>query len=182
MAEAFGRLRGPSEPRPYSICPGLNVFMTGKFESIYQRHVNSVYRFAISCVGRREIAEEITSDAFLALLRNIESIDEAQLPGWLISVARNRARDYWRRAATERRYLGTLEDLPRAGTNAGSFGLLDNPDLKPVHRVCLTLRFVEGMTRAEIAREVGLSETQIKGHLQYSMKLLRKAVVGGGGK
>jgi RNA polymerase sigma-70 factor (ECF subfamily) len=37
------------------------------------------------------------------------------------------------------------------------------------------LRYVYGMTRAEIARQTGLSETQVKGHLQYALTLLRKA-------
>jgi DNA-directed RNA polymerase specialized sigma24 family protein len=34
------------------------------------------------------------------------------------------------------------------------------------------------MTRAEIAQKTGLSETQVKGHLQYALKLLRKACEG----
>jgi DNA-directed RNA polymerase specialized sigma24 family protein len=37
------------------------------------------------------------------------------------------------------------------------------------------LRYVHGMTRAEIAAQMGLSETQVKGHLQYALTLLRKA-------
>jgi DNA-directed RNA polymerase specialized sigma24 family protein len=31
------------------------------------------------------------------------------------------------------------------------------------------------MTRAEVAAATGLSETQVKGHLQYALSLLRKA-------
>jgi DNA-directed RNA polymerase specialized sigma24 family protein len=44
-----------------------------------------------------------------------------------------------------------------------------------VHRVCLALRYVQGMTRAEIAARTGLTEMQVKGHLQYALTLLRKA-------
>ena len=46
--------------------------------------------------------------------------------------------------------------------------------LKPVHRICLTLRYVQEMTVAEIAAYLGLSEIQVKGHLQYARGLLRK--------
>jgi len=152
--------------------------MTGKLEEIYHRHVQSVFRFALSCVGRGEIAEEITSDTFIALLRNLDGIDETQLPGWLIAVARNRARDYWRRNMTEQRYLETLA-VPEAISWDQEMGcVFDDPGLKPIHRVCLVLRFREGMTRSEIAREVGLTETQVKGHLQYSLQLLRKSLAG----
>jgi RNA polymerase sigma-70 factor (ECF subfamily) len=150
--------------------------MTGRFEEIYHKHVQSVFRFTLSCVGRREIAEEITSDTFIALLRNLDGIDDTQLPGWLITVARNRARDYWRHNMTEQRYLNTA-DIPFSTTgDQDQTGLFDRPDLKPIHRVCLVLRFREGMTRSEIAREVGLSEIQVKGHLQYSLQILRKAL------
>ncbi len=147
-----------------------------KFEALYRRHVQAVFRFALSCVSRREIAEEITSEAFLALLRNLDGIDEAQLPGWLITVVRNRACDYWRRSATERKYLEEWERQPVVRADVTDAGLLDNPDLKPIHRQCLTLRYVEGMSRAEIAEMVGQTETQVKGHLQYGLQLLRKAV------
>lgn len=153
--------------------------MTERFEEVYRQHVGSVFRFAVSCVGRRDIAEEITSDAFLTLFRNFEGIDTAQLPGWLITVVRNRARDYWRRTATEQKYLETLEGHSESGSAQTADGLFDSPDLKPIHRVCLTLRFVEGMNRSEIAREVGLTETQVKGHLQYSLQLLRKGLDAG---
>ena len=46
--------------------------------------------------------------------------------------------------------------------------------LKPVHRACLILRYVHGMTRAEIAGRLGLTDNQVKGHLQYSLTILRR--------
>jgi RNA polymerase sigma-70 factor (ECF subfamily) len=51
--------------------------------------------------------------------------------------------------------------------------------LTPLHRVCVTLRYVHGLTRSEIAAKLGLSETQVKGHLQYALQLLRNALTGG---
>ncbi len=153
-----------------------NVFSMDRFEELYRRHVQAVFRFALSCVSRREIAEEITSEAFLALLRHLDGIDPAQLPGWLITVARNRALDYWRRRATEQKYLDGWEDPPPVEVNWTDAFIIDNPDLKPIHRLCLTLRYVEGMSRAEIAQSIGVSEMQVKGHLQYGLQLLRKTM------
>jgi DNA-directed RNA polymerase specialized sigma24 family protein len=85
------------------------------FEELYRQHVQAVFRFALSVAGKRDVAEDLTSEAFLALHR------------------------------------------------------------KQVHRVCLALRYVQGMTRAEIAARTGLTEMQVKGHLQYALTLLRKA-------
>ncbi len=152
--------------------------MSGRFEAIYCQHVSAIFRFAVCCVGRREIAEEITSEAFLALYRNLGSIDETQLPGWLITVARNRARDYWRRRTVEQKFLEGLQNQPCFESNASWKWLLDAPELKPIHRICLTMRYVEELTRSEIAEKLGLSEIQVKGHLQYGLQLLRKAAAG----
>jgi len=125
------------------------------------------------CVGRREIAEEITADAFLQLHQNWETIDAERLPGWLLTVVKNRATDYWRRADLERRYM--FEDRPQhEPAEEPLTGVFENPALKPIHRICLTLRYVQEMTLAEIAGYLGLSEVQVKGHLQYSRGLLRK--------
>jgi RNA polymerase sigma-70 factor (ECF subfamily) len=134
-------------------------------------------RYALRTVGNRELAEDITSEAFLELYRNLDTIDPARLPAWLFRVARNRAVDHWRKQAVEQRYAQELrpsEAAPQAGLDVETW-LLREPSLKPVHRVCLILHFVHGMTRAEIGQRIELSEVKVKGHLQYALQLLRKA-------
>lgn len=147
-----------------------------QFEEIYRQHAPAVFRFALSVTRRKDIAEDLTSDAFLMLYRHQTAIDPAQLPAWLITVVRNRARDLWRHRIVEERYVqSTPADEAAGGEPALESWLLDSADLKPVHRACVTLRYVYGMTRPEVAARMGLSETQVKGHLQYALKLLRKA-------
>ena len=146
------------------------------FEDLYHEHVAAVFRFALSVAGRRDTAEDLTSEAFLALYRNLNAIDETRLPGWLLTVVRNRARDLWRHQEVAQRHADALAassvapaDLPLEQW------MLEGAGLKPVHRACVMLRYVHGMTRAEIATATGLSETQVKGHLQYALELLRRA-------
>ena len=148
------------------------------FEALYRQHVSAVYRFALSITRRKEVAEDLTSEAFLALHRELASIDQSQLPAWLLTVVRNRARDLWRRRLIEERYI--VEKQPSTPPIAPAASALEEwilagAGLKPVHRLCVMLRYVSGMTRAEIAAETGLTETQVKGHLQYALTLLRKA-------
>lgn len=153
--------------------------MSERFERLYRAHVAAVLRFARSCAGRREIAEDITSDVFLALYRNLDRLDDEQLEGWLITVARNRARDYWRHDMAEHRFLETVHQRAAVDPVEPGPSLFDSPVLKSVHRVCLHLRYVEGMTRTEIAAATGLSQTQVKGHLEYALHLLREDASGG---
>jgi RNA polymerase sigma-70 factor (ECF subfamily) len=149
----------------------------GDFEDIYSRHAGAVLRYAWRLVGRREIAEELAADAFLSLYEHMATIDVAQLPAWLFTAVRNRAIDYWRRQAVEGRYRNTLPEEPTTPAHQTELELLDHKALKPVHRLCLRLRYGYGMSIAEIARETGLSETQAKGHLQYGRQILRRELI-----
>jgi RNA polymerase sigma-70 factor, ECF subfamily len=164
-------------PRLYSPCVLSNVTQMADFEDIYRTHASAVLRYTLRTVGNRELAEDIASEAFLELYRNLDAIDPERLPAWLFKVARNLAVDYWRKRAVEQRYAQELrpsEAAPAAGLDVEAW-LLREPALKPVHRVCLILHFVHGMTRAEIGQRLELSEVKVKGHLQYALQLLRKA-------
>src|SRR5262249_32928726 len=44
--------------------PSVRIPM-GTFEALYEQHVQAVFRFAMSVVGRRDLAEDLTSEAFL---------------------------------------------------------------------------------------------------------------------
>ena len=145
-----------------------------KLDEIYAKHAAAVFHYALKCVGRRDVAEDITSEVFLSLHRTINSIDVDQLPGWLFTVAKNRAIDHWRRSNVERRYLDTLEPAEPTWEPPVEVWLREATGLKPIHRACLILRYVHGMTRAEIAARLGLTENQVKGHLQYSLSILRR--------
>lgn len=149
-----------------------------EFEALYRQHVAAVFRFAVSLTRKHEIAEDLTAEAFLALHRELDRIDPAQLPGWLLTVVRNRARDWWRHAMVEQRHAEHVKAQgPRMRATAPPLEhwILESNDLKPVHRACVMLRYVHGMSRDEIGRELGLTDNQVKGHLQYALTLLRKA-------
>lgn len=154
---------------------------TMTFDVVYRTHLDTVLRAASRAVGRRDVAEEITADAFLELHRQFDRIDADRLPGWLITVVRNRAIDYWRRQQLERRFVEAAVTTPSTPEPAApeigaTDGLFSHPSLKPIHRACLSMRYEYEMTREEIARRLGLTETQVRGHLQYGLTLLRKHV------
>jgi RNA polymerase sigma-70 factor (ECF subfamily) len=146
----------------------------GEFEEIYRTYAAAVFRYSLKCVGRRDVAEDIVSDVFLALHRNLSAVDTSQLPGWLFAVARNRAVDHWRREQVEQRYLETLPPAQTTWEPSLESWLRETKALKPVHRACLILRYVHGMDRGDIARRLGVTENRVKGSLQYGLTLLRQ--------
>ncbi len=148
------------------------------FDAVYRQHLQAVFRYATRCVGRRDVAEELTSDAFVALWQALDTIDQSLLPGWLFTVVKNRAIDYWRRSTLEQKYLAALDINPATDGGGSIVEWLDAaPALNPVHRACLILRYVHGLERADIAARLGLTDNQVKGHLQYARQLLRREFV-----
>ncbi len=61
------------------------------FTALYRRHQGAVYRFALQMTGRRAVAEDVTQEVFMALIRNPESYDAARgaLASYLYGAARN---------------------------------------------------------------------------------------------
>lgn len=151
----------------------------GDFRRAYEEHAAAVLRYAIRCTGRREIAEELTSEAFLRMYQHRHEVDMPRAGAWLTTTVKNLAMDYWRRQEVERRAgLERPVEAPASPLEGNWEDLLDHPSLKAEHRLCLTLHYVHGMEGKEITSHTGLTANQVKSSLQYGLKLLRKAFAG----
>jgi RNA polymerase sigma-70 factor, ECF subfamily len=79
---------------------------------LYRRHGALVYRFTLRMSQNATIAEEITQEVFLALLRHPAHFDpqRAALSTWLCAIAR---RQLWKHLARNERFVSIeLEDEP----------------------------------------------------------------------
>jgi RNA polymerase sigma-70 factor (ECF subfamily) len=132
------------------------------FLSLYDRALPEVYGYLRRRCGDAAIAEDLTSETFLAAVRAIKQDDVVGLGvPWLIGVARHKLADHWRRIARDDRLRGELEDEHveeddpwdatldrlRAAEVLGSLG--DH------HRSALTLRYVDGLPVPEVAGLLG---------------------------
>jgi RNA polymerase sigma-70 factor (ECF subfamily) len=144
---------------------------------LYDEHVASVFGYAWRCSGRRDLAENLTQESFLALHRSLDEVEDSRLPGWLFTVVKNLSIDYWRRASRD---FALPEQPPAGAVQPGGRPLEDliarAQDLKPAHRVCLTLRYVHGMDSHEIAQHTGMTEEQITRALGFALEGLRHVI------
>jgi RNA polymerase sigma-70 factor, ECF subfamily len=143
-------------------------------ERVFRREYGRAVAVLVRVFGDIDAAEDAVQDAFAAAL---ERWPEGGLPpspaGWLITTARNKGIDRYRREATQAdKYLQAAllaGQLPvtsaapevSAGTRTGEGPVHDDrlrliftcchPALAPGARVALTLRLLGGLTTAEIA-------------------------------
>jgi len=88
-------LTTPSDVASVSDAELLRLMAAGDeraFITLYQRHQGPVYRFALLMTGAANVAEEVTQEIFLAMIREPHRYDPARasLSAYLYGMARNR--------------------------------------------------------------------------------------------
>ena len=152
------------------------------FGLIYDRYLDTVFRFIYFRVGNRPLAEDLTADTFLRALKRIGSFtwQGRDLGAWLVTIARNLVADHFK-SGRYRLELTTGDVLdadqadrgpegsPEAAvvdhiTNVALLGAVKQ--LNPEQQECIVLRFLHGFSVAETAHAMGKNEGAIKA-LQY---------------
>jgi RNA polymerase sigma-70 factor, ECF subfamily len=79
------------------------------FLAFYRKHQGAVFRFALQMSGKAEMAEEVTQDVFMVVMRAAKQFDPARgsASGYLYGIARNLVR---RSLEREKPYLTVLDD------------------------------------------------------------------------
>ena len=76
----------------------------GAFDEVYRRYREPVWRFLVRLCGRRELAEDVFQDTWLAAARHAHRLHEgSQLLPWLYTIARNKHRNAFRLRLLERK-------------------------------------------------------------------------------
>lgn len=67
------------------------------FVLLYRRRHPAIYRFALHMSGNASVAEDVTQEVFMALIRDARRFDPARgtLGGFLFGIARNHLRKRW---------------------------------------------------------------------------------------
>jgi RNA polymerase sigma factor (sigma-70 family) len=148
------------------------------FEDVFTREFPRVARTVHHIVGDRARAEEVTQDAFLALLRHWRTVAGYDRPDlWVRRVAiraaqreRHRA---WRRVELERTTLGDQDVEPP--TPAPEV-LAAVRRLAPKQRAVVVLFYFEDRPMTEIAEIVGCSESTGWSQLHTARRHLAEAL------
>ena len=125
---------------------------------VFDRSLPRVYGYVLSRCGQRALAEDVTSETFLAAVDAVRRDDPPVVSvAWLVGVARHKLVDHWRRQAREMRGLTALgatgvEDEDPWETQLDALRARDVlVDLAPHHRAALTLRYVDDLPVADVA-------------------------------
>ncbi|MDQ2649837.1 MAG: RNA polymerase sigma factor [Actinomycetota bacterium] len=136
---------------------------------LYDSALPEVYGYLASRCGSASVAEDLTSETFLAA---VDAVRRGSVPdltvAWLIGVARHKLVDHWRRREREDRLLKAVDQQPGDDGTTGEDpwdvqldALIAHrtlADLAPQHRSALTLRYLDGLPVREVASCLGRTE------------------------
>ena len=150
------------------------------FDALYRATAADLYAYVASIVGDRATAEDVTMAAYERAYRRRRTFDRSRgnERAWLFGIARNAALDELRR---QRRSAPLFdEDMLAAAAPA------DEPEQRLAVRAALAgldardrelvaLKFVAGLTNAEIADVIGTTSTNAGTRLHRVVAKLREA-------
>jgi RNA polymerase sigma-70 factor, ECF subfamily len=158
------------------------------FGVLYESHLDRVYRYIYYRVGSTAEVEDLAEQVFLKAWEAIDRYEPRGVPfvAWLYRLAHNLVIDHYR----ARRPTLPLEDVGEA--EEPGVNILDAVEsqvdaeavrqavrkLSPEHQQLLVLRFVEGMSHAEVAQITGKSEGATRVVQYRALQSLAKAMQG----
>jgi len=155
------------------------------FGLLYARYSRMVHGILLARVPFSDV-DDLVQDVFLQALPRLNALREvSRFPGWLASIARNRATDFHRRTKPieefDEQSASAQSDTPAPSANhsshssAEAHAVLDAiRSLPDAYREPLILRLVEGMSGTEIAARTGLTHGSVRVNLHRGMQQLRE--------
>lgn len=128
--------------------------------ALYEKALPEVYGYLVHRCGSAAVAEDLTSETFMAA---VDAVTHDTVPdltiAWLVVVARNKLVDHWRRKGREESKLALVEDDDRVDDWDVQLDIIRAhqvlADMGAHHRSALTLRYLDGLPVAQVADLLG---------------------------
>jgi len=156
------------------------------FDRLYRSSRDDVYAYVAGLLRDPTAAEEVTAAAFERAYRKRNRFDpqRGEPRAWLFGIARNAALDELRRRGRQAEMSAEPTDLSSLRAEGAEHderrlavsAALER--LQPVERELIALKFFAGLENREIARVLGISESNAGTKLHRAMTKLREACDG----
>jgi RNA polymerase sigma-70 factor (ECF subfamily) len=142
--------------------------------SLYDNHINQVYRYALARLGNVHDAEDVAEEIFLKMLGGLPNYEWRKVPfaAWLMRIARNEVVSFARRNTRRSGDTELPDDLVDRGNNdpaEAAERVMALEDLRmavkllpEAQREVIILRFASGLSVADTAKALGKRENNVK--------------------
>lgn len=188
MSESIeSRLPATARLTDFEVAQRVCAGDTPLFEVLMRRHNQPVYRVVRSILRDETECEEAMQQAWISAWKALAGFEgRSSFLTWVTSIAIREAR---RKGARLRMVRGRMEELPRAleaeelgpeddamRSQLGSAIEREIDALPEIYRTTLVLREIEGLSTAETAAALAISEDTVKQRLRRAKGALRTAL------
>jgi len=154
------------------------------FEALYRNTFPRVYAYVASLLRDRSAAEDVTALAFERAFRKRSgfSARRGSPEAWIFGIARNAALDELRKRKRRATLTSEPADVWSPGPDEEAERAFRREEVRaalssldPRDRDLVALKFAGGLSNGEIARVLGMSETNVGSRLHRAVEKLRKA-------
>lgn len=147
------------------------------FESLVQRHYDTMFRMAFKWCGNRANAEDITQDACIRLARSLKGYEgKAAFTTWLYRLVISAAIDRQRSEKRHDHAPDLSEDRPGSDNPEAAYyaqEMMQQVGLLPhKEKTALLLVFGEGLNHAEAALVMEVKESTVSWYIHEARKKL----------
>lgn len=152
----------------------------GAFEELVRTCQGQVYRFALHILRDRQLAQDVTQEAFLRAYRSLPRFrGDAKFTTWLYRIARNAAVDATRRSAHQRRLAERAPGPVEEGDPSLRVALAGAIEALPERlREPFVLIEVMGLTYREAGKVLGVLPGTLKSRMHAARRDLMRALEG----
>jgi RNA polymerase sigma-70 factor, ECF subfamily len=154
------------------------------FSQIYDEHVDKIYRFVLFKVNSTALAEDITSETFTKLWKEISFDREIKNPaGFLFRVSNNLVIDYYRGKDQNPANLDKVEFMVKDNLDIAGQAV-QNDDMREVreaiaklkddYRIALSMYYIEQEPASEVAKALGKTQGAARVIIHRAMKQLKE--------
>ena len=144
-----------------------------RFRPLYLKWVTPVYKYLLARLRDPLEAEDLTSQAFLTACEQLPRYNHrGRFAAWLFTIARNKARDYYRTAGRS----ASLDEAEAHGSDPDLLAqAIQSDEIQRLERLIralpeaeldlVRLRFTAGLTHADIGALLGKREDAVRKQL-----------------
>lgn len=151
-----------------------------EFEELLQENIVPLERYVKFKIGDLYDAEDIIQEVCLAATAKFESLkNRSSFKAWLIGIASNKCKDYYRRKAKDMEI--PIEDLSEAALHKGRLGLTEQNIVRDTldllgskEQQILYLYFFKQLSQDDIAKQLSVPIGTVKSRLHYAKEKFKQ--------
>jgi RNA polymerase sigma-70 factor (ECF subfamily) len=165
----------------------IKILRTGEeyaFDILYNNYAPTIFGMVLNIVKNRELAEEITQDAFIKIWNNFQTYSETKgrLYTWMLNIARNMAIDVLRSKQEKNsqknhnienfvNQIDLKDNVQLPLDEIGVKNLLH--ELNPEQKVIIEKMYFLGYSQSEISEELNIPLGTVKTRARQAILKLR---------